>query len=535
LRVNKNHLPVEKPLSNERQSEEIKTSSGPIPLHPIFLAIYFVLSLLGLNISQLFPQEAFRSLLFVFAFTGLMLLIMRLIFKEWQRGALATSLLLVLFFSYGHVYNFLEKTIPALGRHRLLLPFWVFLAVIGLWLIARRLKNPIPISKALNVAALVALVFPVYQIVSWEIRQAQTNENIVVNVPGIGNLKLATGQTPPDVYFIVLDMYARQDVLNEFYNIDNSVFLNDLKKLGFEVVECSQSNYSQTEMVLTSILNMNYLDALGHFDPSTNDTSVLRHLIKSNTVMRAFRSLGYKLVSFETGFHFSEFYDADYYLTPETGSTILYGRMNPFEVMLLKSTLSLALSDFAKILPSFLIPNTKQPLETKREQILFDLEELETIPLDISGPKFVFAHILALHEPFVFSSDGSPVNYPEVMGTEQNYAAYRDQLEFINNRLLPILEYIIEDSDPKPIIILQGDTGPGLVSQSGRMANLSAFYLPGYDQSLSPMITPVNNFRLVFDQYFGADLDLLPDYSNFSLYTSPFDLQPIPNDCIPEN
>jgi hypothetical protein len=63
------------------------------------------------------------------------------------------------------------------------------------------------------------------------------------------------------------------------------------------------------------------------------------------------------------------------------------------------------------------------------------------------------------------------------------------------------------------------------------MANLSAFYLPGYDQSLSPTITPVNNFRLIFDHYFGADLDLLPDYSNFSLYTSPFDMTLIPNDC----
>jgi hypothetical protein len=67
------------------------------------------------------------------------------------------------------------------------------------------------------------------------------------------------------------------------------------------------------------------------------------------------------------------------------------------------------------------------------------------------------------------------------------------------------------------------------------MANLSAFYLPGYDQSLSTTLTPVNNFRLVFDQYFGADLDLLPDNSYFSLYNSPFDMQLIPNDCIPQN
>jgi hypothetical protein len=508
---------------------------GDAPLHPFFFAAYFVLSLLGLNISQLFPQEAARAILIVFIFAGLIFLVMRLLYKDWQRAALAASLLLLLFFSYGHVYNFLEKSLPALGRHRLLLPCWVLLAGIGLWLIARRISNPLPITKVLNLIALVALVFPIYQIASWEIQQKQADVSKVVSIPGVGSLKLAHGQAPPDVYFIVLDMYARQDVLEEVYNYDNSVFLNDLSKLGFQVVECSQSNYSQTEMVLTSILNMDYLDALGQFDPTTADTSNLRHLVKSNAVMGAFRSLGYKLVSFETGFHFSEFFNADYYLSPDTGNMIFLGRMNNFEVMLLKSTLSLALSDFAKILPSFLVPDTSQPLETKREQILYELEKLDRLPKDISGPKFVFAHILATHEPFVFSSDGSALTYPEEMNTEQNYTAYRNQLDYLNSRLIPILKHLIENSDPKPIIILQGDTGPGLVSHTGRMANLSAFYLPGFGQSLSPTFSPVNNFRLILNQYFGAGLDLLPDNSYFSLYTSPFEMQEIPNNCVPED
>lgn len=505
---------------------------GKSPLHPFLFAFYFVLSLLGLNISQLFPQEALRAVLIVIAFAGFLLLIFRLIFKDWQRGALAASLVLVLIFTYGHVYNFLEKSIPTLGRHRLLLPLWLSLAVIGLWLIARRVKNPFPITRAINVIALVALVFPIFQIASWEIQQGKESENTVVAIPGIGNLALSQGQSPPDVYFIVLDMYARQDWLDKAYNYDNSTFINELKQLGFQVVDCSQSNYSQTEMVLTSILDMNYLDALGKFDPSTKDTSVLRQSIKDNGVMQAFRSLGYKLVAFETGFHFSEFYYADHYLSPKSGDQTQLGRMNNFEVLLLKSTAGQALIDFAKILPSFLVPDTSQPLDTKREQILFDFEKLRTIPEEISGPKFVFAHILTTHEPFVFTADGSSIDYPEAMDSEQYNQAYRDQLDFTNSQLLPILKHIIEASDPKPIIIVQGDTGPGLVSNAGRMANLSAFYLPGYDQSLSSQFSPVNDFRLVFDHYFGADLPLLPSYSYFSRYTSPFDVQLITNDCL---
>ena len=43
---------------------------------------------------------------------------------------------------------------------------------------------------------------------------------------------------------------------------------------------------------------------------------------------------------------------------------------------------------------------------------------------------------------------------------------------------------------------------------------LNAILLPGVDPAesgLYPTITPVNNFRLIFNAAFGADLPLLPD------------------------
>jgi hypothetical protein len=39
-------------------------------------------------------------------------------------------------------------------------------------------------------------------------------------------------------------------------------------------------------------------------------------------------------------------------------------------------------------------------------------------------------------------------------------------------------------------------------------------YLPGVDQAkLSASMTPVNTFRLIFNEYFGAHLPLLEDHS----------------------
>ena len=66
----------------------------------------------------------------------------------------------------------------------------------------------------------------------------------------------------PDIYYIILDAYARADVMQDFYGYDNSHFVEQLTDLGFYVAPCSQSNYAWTGLSLTSSLNMNYLQEL---------------------------------------------------------------------------------------------------------------------------------------------------------------------------------------------------------------------------------------------------------------------------------
>ena len=80
---------------------------------------------------------------------------------------------------------------------------------------------------------------------------------------------------------------------------------------------------------------------------------------------------------------------------------------------------------------------------------------------------------------------------------------------------------------PKPIIMLQSDEGPfperyERGNRSWRQASreeldtksgiLNAYYFPDQDYSrLYSDITPVNSFRLLFNEYFGAEYQLLPD------------------------
>ena len=73
-------------------------------------------------------------------------------------------------------------------------------------------------------------------------------------------------------------------------------------------------------------------------------------------------------------------------------------------------------------------------------------------------------------------------------------------------------------------MIIEGDEGPlacrnvdcpstGSEYLRIRLGNLVAMYLPGVDVDVPDTFTSVNTFRLVFSEYFGADLPPLPDHS----------------------
>ena len=63
-------------------------------------------------------------------------------------------------------------------------------------------------------------------------------ESAGLNAGNPGNL--------PDIYYIILDSYARQDVLKEVGGYDNSDFINYLTSKGFYVASESCSKYTHT-------------------------------------------------------------------------------------------------------------------------------------------------------------------------------------------------------------------------------------------------------------------------------------------------
>jgi len=491
-----------------------------LPFHPFLLALYAPLALLAYNLHEVRAAAGLRTLLLCLSGALLLALLLRLFIRNWRLAGLIASLLITLFLSYGHAYNFiggLGELGASLGRHRLLLPLYLILLAAGSWLLLRKLKDPLPLTQALNLVGVVLLVFPLAQVIQTGRQDVARPANATASV----DLGLSLPANPPDIYYIVVDGYARDDVLQDLYDLDNQEFIDDLRALGFFVPRCAQSNYAQTQLSLPSSLNFDYLANLSpDFHAGSSTREGLAELIRHSAVRQVLESLGYETVAFETGFRWTEWEDAGLYLSPQTGSpqmAYFLGGMNAFEELFLRTTAGLAVLDGAVVLPQVLRPDTANPKRIHRERILYVLDQLERLP-ERDGPQFIFAHLVIPHPPYVFDSDGTPIDHdqPDMPG-------YPNQVRYLNSRLIPLLESIMANSPTPPVILLQADHGAIKAPPARRMNILSAYFLPGNQAALTDTLTPVNSFRVVLNRYFGGDLSLLPDESLFSSYQAPYD------------
>jgi hypothetical protein len=244
----------------------------------------------------------------------------RLLLRDWGRAGLLTTFTLGLFYTYGHAYLYLEQNqLPGLnlGRHRILLVIWLGLFAGGYWLILKRVKETLQANRALNVVSGILLALPAIQLVNFQIASAASAPAQQITTSDDPELAGLTLPVPPrDVYYIILDEYARDDVLLDFYGYDNSDFLTELRARGFYVPECARSNYVKTRLSLTSSLNLDYLEPLGI--TSNQKDQLANELIRDSKVKRIFAALGYKIVAFETGFPWTEWVNADIYFARST-------------------------------------------------------------------------------------------------------------------------------------------------------------------------------------------------------------------------
>jgi hypothetical protein len=462
--------------------------------------------------------------------------------KMAGRAALAVGFAVFYFSSTGYIY----RLIPG-GS----VPAWIHLALValGVFIVAtlnhphiwKNYLTPVRLNSLtlyLNLVAVLALAYPTYRIASILVEAA---DDASVSWTEIVRQKTPhqtlTADAPPDIYYIILDGYGRQDALLDVFGYDNSGFIQALRERGFYVADESRSNYIRTVVSLSSSLNMNYINfAEDEAGRRSLNYLPLYDLIQHGQVRALLEEADYTIVAVSADYALSDWKDADTYLYPYSVD------LTEFERVYLGTTAIGAFFDtefaFTDELRSILpLPS----YGTRRERINYTFTQLAEIP-KIDGPKFVFAHIIAPHPPFVFDREGQPVitNRPYAPGDGEGFsgdkteyrARYVEQIQYVNTQVLIAVDAILSTSATPPVIILQGDHGSGsLLDPTSlekscmfeRTSILNAYYLPGGKTDLLyPSITPVNSFRVVFNGYFQTNYPLLSDRTYYSPPVNPY-------------
>lgn len=461
------------------------------------------------------PADVLIPLLLAFSASALLLIIFRVIGFSWPNAALLTTIYILIFFSYGHLVRYF-------GDHWFPLGLIVFAVIVSYFLRRSKSNRFEKVTSLLNILSLTIVL-----------AQVSYGTYVLVNraLAGSANSSVKTqhhadAADRPDIYLIILDAYASEELLSKKYDYDNSNFTDALKKRGFIISAPARSNYSQTLASLVSMMNMNYIDRLGMFDPTSSDRVSLARLLERSEVGLTLSALGYKTVAFATGYDLTSLESADIYLKP--GFTL-----SEFHNIIIATT----------PLP-YLVKTVTSLYDLRRDRISFILNKLPVIGPGRT-PLFVFAHIISPHPPFVFDSEGNAIapdrefgqgdgsHFIEQGGTREEYVnGYKSQLSYISKKILEITVRILENYGANPpVIILMGDHGPGSsldweeIEQTDldeRFSILNAVYLPGASPDSVVWNSPVNNFRTIFNHCFEADYELLPEHHYFSTWSQPY-------------
>jgi hypothetical protein len=503
-------------------------------VHPLVLAVYPIAGLFATNAVEVPLGALFKLAALAAGGAAVVWAALWLFLKDVRKAGLITSVIVILFFTFDRILavaqtQFNRFSIYWVESNDPVHPAWVLsveailLSVLSYWIIVK-LKTAIGLTTFLNLFSIVLLIFPVAQLT-------------LVKAPTLGRPPRRAALFPlpaqpkdrplPDIYYIILDGYARPDVMKEYFGFDAAPFLTGLESKGFYVANRSTANYCQTPLCLSCSLNGVYLDDL--VKGLGNDQTELSDLIGNSNIVATLKPLGYQFVTFATGFDPTDHPDADLYLSPHRFST-------GFERMLIDQSL------LQVIWPGH---RGSKPATLSRERINFVLEHLADVARN-PRPTFTLAHMLCPHPPFLFGEDGEDVSqrfvrydlqgggrlHGRFQFPDEFRQAYAAQAAYVTREIQHTIDRILAASAQPPIIIVQSDHGSELyldrddvnhTDLTERMTILNAYYFPGgrYDE-LYQSISPVNSFRVVLNTFFGASLELLSDRSYFSTWPDPY-------------
>jgi hypothetical protein len=276
--------------------------------------------------------------------------------------------------------------------------------------------------------------------------------------PGQSAALALTAHNPHNVYWIVLDGYPRADVLRQFFDFDNSPFLQTLGDLGFTVYGRALASFPETIFSISSTLSLGFLadgESPGKIWPNAD----LYHIVRGQSVVAdTVRAMGYSYIHFQNG------YD-NLTQCPLQQAICIRGSgdsgawFDEFNVALWSNTplIDVVASGDAglKVDESSFVHGAVHDLTGKLGEVQAQ-----------HGPFFLYGHILAPHPPIRFRPDCSIRNAsPDLLRWDPaDKPAFLEQLVCVNHEAADLVGKIVQ-SDPDAIIVVQSDHGTAFRGQ----------------------------------------------------------------------
>lgn len=476
-------------------------------LTPVLLSVYPALFLYQVN-SDLLEIDDLLPL--VLAFTMFAVILYGVVFL-WKGGdpnrvSNAVLILLIGFFLYGPIFGFLRFMDLFTVEHRTLIPVMIVLSlyaalfILGLGekqnrLIQQGARAILGGLVLLNLMMVAPVEIEKYQAaLAWS---AALEENI-------SQPHLYTSAREPDIYYLVIDEAAGFDVIREYWKDERvNQYEEYYRDQGFFIASQSRSSSVYSLYEMASRLNFQYSEK------DKDNRLGLMEEISQNKVMQSLRERGYTTIVFDQAkgplaYPSKTPIVADYSFGDESTSEQYEGqRLNEFSKMVFELTM---------LRPLLEAEDTYDPMIlAHRDNVLSAFDRIANLD-DIPSPKFVYAHLLVTHMPFLFKEDGRL----NEMDAFHDWNYYLDNYFFMQNKLQEVVDHLLSDADPEslPVIIIQSDHGiRNIPYGSGTLENypekykthiLNLFFLPDVDySSLKDDMDPVETFPLLFEFYFG--------------------------------
>lgn len=483
-------------------------------------------------------REITRFLCISVVFFIFLLISFRVILKEWGKSGLLSSLIAILFFTFGHFANAVENfLLTSKINFNVSVLAWIWLAiflVISFFII----RKPITAvtTRFFNLFSTILFIFTIFNIVSiGDINSELTSEEKTELAQLRGEVAAAAPLSEtiptsnlPDIYYIILDGYLRADYLEKYFKVDNSSFIENLEQRGFYIVSDSRSNYLNTNYSLNSSLNLVYFH-----DYPRKIFNKSKYNLYHNYLHDFLEGYNYQTVVFDSGTGDTNEQDLDIFVSLENTTDNDNQILNRFEKFFLRTTLGLLLYDSKNPdnapgqVNDMIQESINQELSLRRDRIKHALEHLPDYAED-QGHYFLFSHIYLPHIPFLYGPGGEELTFHGNQNLfwyevpQEDYPEfYGYQIDYLNSAILETIDLILNNSSKPVVIVLQADHGdefyldrdaPTTQGIEVRSAILNAIFFSDSEYDLLyPSETPVNTFRIILNHWFGTHYPLLPD------------------------